>query len=74
MLLDSVEVSLQLRQTWKYYTWARIRKRLRSPEIDSNESIPPAYVAGRAGTTTLFLAPIGGLKIPTQIDFALRQA
>jgi hypothetical protein len=28
---------------------------LRSPGIDSKESIPPAYVAWRAGTTTLFL-------------------
>jgi hypothetical protein len=34
---------------------ARICKRLRSPGIDSKESIPPAYVAWRAGTTTLFL-------------------
>jgi hypothetical protein len=28
---------------------------LRSPLIDSKESIPPAYVTGLAGTTTLFL-------------------
>jgi hypothetical protein len=28
---------------------------LRSPEIDSKESIPPAYVAWRAGKTALFL-------------------
>jgi hypothetical protein len=34
---------------------ARIFKLLRSPRIDSNESIPPAYVALRAGTKTLFL-------------------
>jgi hypothetical protein len=32
-----------------------IFKLLRSPEIDSKESIPPNYVARRAGTTTLFL-------------------
>jgi hypothetical protein len=31
----------------------RIFKLLRSPGIDSKESIPPAYVAWRAGTTTL---------------------
>jgi hypothetical protein len=31
---------------------ARICKRLRSPGIGSKESIPPAYVAWRAGTTT----------------------
>ncbi len=30
-------------------------KRLWSPGIDSKEWIPPAYVAGRAGTITLFL-------------------
>jgi hypothetical protein len=30
----------------------RYLKRLRSPGIDSKESIPPAYVAWRAGTTT----------------------
>jgi len=35
--------------------WARICKRLRSSRIDSKESIPTAYVALRAGTTTLFL-------------------
>ncbi len=28
---------------------------LRSPEIDSKESISPVYVAWRAGTTTLYL-------------------
>ena len=34
---------------------ARIFILLRSPGIDSKESIPPAYVAWRAGTTTIFL-------------------
>jgi hypothetical protein len=34
---------------------ARIFKLLRSPRIDSKVSIPAAYVAWRAGTTTLFL-------------------
>ncbi len=33
----------------------RIFKLLRSPGIDSKVSIPPAYVAWWAGTTTLFL-------------------
>ncbi len=28
---------------------------LRSPGIDSNDTIPPAYVTWRPGTTTLFL-------------------
>ncbi len=34
---------------------ARIFKLLRSTRIDSKDSIPPAYVAWRAGTTILFL-------------------
>ncbi len=34
---------------------ARICKRLRSPKIDSKESIPPAFVAWRAGTISLFV-------------------
>ncbi len=40
---------------------ARIFKLFKSPRIDSRESIPPAYVAWRAGTTTLFLL---GSKTP----------
>jgi hypothetical protein len=32
-----------------------IFKLLRSPGIDPKDSIPPAYVAWRAGTTTLLL-------------------
>jgi hypothetical protein len=34
---------------------ARICKLLRSPRIDSKETIPPGCVAWRAGTTALFL-------------------
>jgi hypothetical protein len=34
---------------------ARIFKHLCSPGIDAKASIPPAYVAWRAGTITLFL-------------------
>ncbi len=34
---------------------AQILKLLRSPGIDSKESIPPAFVSLRAGTTALFL-------------------
>ncbi len=47
--------------------WARIFKRLWSPGIDSEEWIPPAYVAWRAydkPIPTQFLAPIDCLKIP----------
>ncbi len=48
----------------------RIFKLLRSPRIDSKETIPPGCVALRAGTTTLFLlgflVPIDCLKIPAQ--------
>ncbi len=34
---------------------AQICKRLRSPGIDSEESIPPAYVAWRAGTSNMVI-------------------
>jgi hypothetical protein len=34
---------------------AQILELLRSPRIDSKESIPSAYVAWRAGAITLFL-------------------
>jgi hypothetical protein len=37
--------------------WARICKRLWSPGIDSEESISPAYVACRAGTTNRVVEP-----------------
>ncbi len=37
------------------FSGARIFKRLWSPGIDSKASIPPAYVAWRAGMITLFL-------------------
>ncbi len=36
-------------------TRARIFNLLRSPRMDSKESVPPAYVAWWAGKTTLFL-------------------
>ncbi len=40
---------------WKGLAWDGIFILLRSPGIDSKKLIPPAYVAWRAGTTTLFL-------------------
>jgi hypothetical protein len=47
-----------------------IFKLLRSPGIGSKESIPPAYIAWRAGTATLFLlvsnAPIDCSRIQAQ--------
>ncbi len=39
------------------HSWARICKCLRSPGIDSKESIPPAYVAWRAGTSNRVVVP-----------------
>jgi hypothetical protein len=36
---------------------ARICKCLKRPEIDSQDSIPPAYVAWRAGTSNRIVAP-----------------
>ncbi len=35
----------------------KICKRFRSPGIDSNESLPPAYVVWRAGTTCRVIVP-----------------
>jgi hypothetical protein len=46
---------------------ARIFKLLRSPGTDSKESIPPAYVAWQADTTTLFLL----YTIPTQSEMVI---
>ncbi len=47
------------KEIWQSLTYfdnrARIFLRLWSPGIDSKEWIPPAYVAWRAGTITLFL-------------------
>ncbi len=39
------------------FNWARICKRLRSPESDSKKSLPPAYVAWRAGTSNRVIIP-----------------
>jgi hypothetical protein len=36
---------------------SRIFKRLRSPGIDSNESIPPAYITWRDGTSNRVVVP-----------------
>jgi hypothetical protein len=49
--------------------WGGIFKLLRSTEIDSKESIQPAYEVQRTGTTTLFLAPIDCYKIPAKVSF-----
>jgi hypothetical protein len=57
---------------------ARVCKRLRRPGIDSEDSIPPAYVEWRAGTTNRviiptrqarnrFLGSLKGLQIRAQI-------
>jgi hypothetical protein len=63
---------------------ARIFKRLRSPGIDSKESIPPAYLAWRANTSRRvlyvpayqagdrFLGSLKGLKIWALVYNALR--
>jgi len=63
-------------------SWARIFKRLRSPGVDSKESIPPAYVAWRAGTSNIGLlyrparlgidswAPKKGLQIRALLRWA----
>jgi hypothetical protein len=59
---------------------ARICKSLRRPGIDSEDSIPPAYVALRAGTTNRvvvparhagnrFLGSLKGIQIRAQATF-----
>ncbi len=48
-------VLCEYKQSFLTQTRARIFKRLWSPEIDSKEWIPQAYVAWPAGTITLFL-------------------
>ncbi len=47
-------------------TWFRVQtcKLLRRPAIDSMESIPPAYVAWRAGTPQFRTGPPGWESIP----------
>jgi hypothetical protein len=52
-----VEVVFKPSFVWEIIkkTRARIFNLLRSPRMDSKESVPPAYVALRAGTSTLFL-------------------
>ena len=45
-----------LHMVWPW-TRARVCKRLRSPGIDSEESIPPAYVAWRPDTTNRVIVP-----------------
>jgi hypothetical protein len=57
---------------WQGDVRARIFKLLRHPDIDSKESIPPAYAARRAGRydnpiPNWFLAPIDCSKIPAQV-------
>ncbi len=49
--------------------WARIYKRLRSPEADSKESILPAYVSWRAGTSNRDVVPAhqSGNRFPSSL-------
>ncbi len=53
-------------------SWDGIFKHVRGPGIDSKESMPPAYVAWRAGTTNYiparFLVPKDCLKIPALLS------
>ncbi len=62
--------------THMFGTWgdrARSFKLLRNPIIDSKDSIPPAFVAWRARSTTLFLlgslSPRDCFKIPAQVVY-----
>jgi hypothetical protein len=55
MPLRRIQTRIHAIRNLELGTRARILKLLRSPRIDSKEPIPPACVAWRAGTTTLFL-------------------
>ncbi len=57
-LVTSREWYPPLRSIKKQDSWARICKRLWSPGFDSGESIPPAYVAWRDGTTNRVVVPV----------------
>jgi hypothetical protein len=46
-----------VRVVFEYLSRARICKRLRSPVIDSEDSIPPAYVDWWVSTTTRVIVP-----------------
>jgi hypothetical protein len=56
-LVEIMDEMATLQEKINIVTQIRVRifKHLRSPEIDSKELISPAYVAWRAGTTTLFV-------------------
>jgi hypothetical protein len=49
-----------------------IFKLLKSPGIDSKESIPPAYVSWRAGKTTLFLCELNFKETVRADEIGLR--
>jgi hypothetical protein len=51
--------------------WVRICKRLRSPGFDSKESIQPAYVAWRAGTSNRVIRPTRFTNTGSVIYFTL---
>jgi hypothetical protein len=56
--------------------WARVCKRFRSPGIGSKESIPPAYVAWRAGKTNRVTVPArqaGGIDSLESIPALLKR-
>jgi hypothetical protein len=58
---------LNIKCSYSYTEYrARICKRLRSPKIDSKESIPPSYVAWRFGTSNKVAVPARrlGISIP----------
>jgi hypothetical protein len=52
---ESPEETNASKSSWKALYRAGIFKPLWSPGIDAKASTPPAYVAWRAGTITLFL-------------------
>jgi hypothetical protein len=53
----SFQLRVQKMSQFVSHSVSRICKCLRSPGIDSEEAIPPAYVAWRAGTTNRVIVP-----------------
>ncbi len=77
----SLNKTVDTAENQKSVSRARICERLMSPGLDSSDSIPPAYVALRGGTTNRvvvparqagnrFLSSLKGLQIRAQYVFS----
>jgi hypothetical protein len=80
-MLGRLSLNMDTAENQKSVSRVRICERLRSPGIDSSDSIPPAYVALRGGTTNRVVVPprqvrnrllgsLKGLQIRAQYVFS----